>query len=90
MNRNTLKRQWLAASILAACLAPLAGCTHHPAAVEGSRCYATAMPTVGEGGLAWGDNQKTARTSALDNCERYAGRSGGTPGTCRIVEARCK
>ncbi|MGV8920878.1 MAG: DUF4189 domain-containing protein [Pseudomonas sp.] len=81
---------WVAPSILAASLSLLAGCSHRPSAVEGSKCYATAMPTVGEGGLAWGDNQKSARNKALENCEQYAGRSGGTPKTCRIVEARCK
>lgn len=83
-------KHWAASSILAICLSLMAGCSHRPTAVEGSKCYATAMPTVGEGGLAWGDTQKSARSSALDNCERYASRSGGSPATCRIVEARCK
>lgn len=83
-------KHWAALTVLMICISYLTGCSHRPAAVEGSKCYATAMPKVGEGGLAWGDTQKSARSTALANCERYASRSGGLPQTCRIVQARCK
>jgi hypothetical protein len=80
-------------SMLAISLSLMAGCAHKPAEVHapigGSNCYAKAMPTAGEGGLAWGANLKMAGSSAMDNCRRYADRSGGTPNTCQVVEARC-
>jgi hypothetical protein len=31
-----------------------------------------------------------ARKKSMDNCIRYAGRSGGTPKTCQVVVAECK
>ncbi|MBT2294618.1 hypothetical protein J7E61_04415 [Pseudomonas fluorescens] len=47
------------------------------------------MPTKGHGGSAWAPTMGQARTDAMNNCYKYAGQSGGTPQTCRIVEARC-
>ncbi|UVJ45995.1 hypothetical protein NVV94_10865 [Pseudomonas sp. LS1212] len=83
-------------SILAICLSVVAGCARQhtemrsPIATVGSNCYAKAMPTAGEGSLAWGPNLQIVRTNSIENCRRYAGRSGGTPTTCKVVEARCK
>lgn len=31
-----------------------------------------------------------ARQKSLNNCIRYASRSGGTPDTCQVVLAKCK
>jgi hypothetical protein len=45
---------------------------------------------MGEGGLAWGDTLSMARHKSMNNCIRYAGRSGGTPRTCQVVMAKCK
>jgi len=59
-------------------------------ATVGDRCYAKAVPTMGEGGLAWGQTLGQAQKKSMDNCMRYAGRSGGTPGTCQVVLAKCK
>jgi hypothetical protein len=81
--------------ILAISLSFIAGCankhteTRAPTPIEGSNCYAKAMPTVGEGSLAWGPDLQMTRTASINNCRRYAGRSGGTPNTCKVVEARC-
>lgn len=74
----------------------LTGCSSKPAKAHyasttlGSSCYAKALPTTGEGGLAWGSTMGIARLKSLNNCKRYAGRSGGTPNTCRVVLAECK
>jgi hypothetical protein len=87
---------WLLSALLALCLALTAGCagkttpTRYSAPNAGSACYAKALPTVGEGGLAWGDTLKMAREKSMFNCMRYAGRSGGTPSTCQVVLAECK
>ncbi|NYH12412.1 hypothetical protein [Pseudomonas moraviensis] len=64
--------------------------THYPASGVGDSCYAKALPTVGEGGLAWGSSLSMARQKSMANCMRYAGRSGGTPDTCQVVLAKCK
>jgi len=82
--------------LLAIALALTAGCSskaskaRYIAAHQGSNCYAKAVPSAGEGGLAWGDTLGIARKKSLDNCKRYAGRSGGTPATCQVVLAKCK
>ena len=87
---------WILLSLLAANLALTAGCSgktntaRYSASSTGSACYAKALPTVGEGGLAWGDTLNMARQKSLNNCIRYAGRSGGTPNTCQVVLAECK
>lgn len=87
---------WILASLLAISLMHIAGCAgkaataRYSASTLGSSCYAKALPTAGEGGLAWGDTLSTARKKSLDNCIRYAGRSGGTPDTCKVVLAQCK
>jgi hypothetical protein len=90
---------WILLSLLAIDLALTAGCSgkaatarypDHPAPNTGSTCFAKALPTVGEGGLAWADTLDMARQKSLDNCARYAGRSGGTPNTCHVVMAECK
>jgi hypothetical protein len=87
---------WILLSLLAFNLALLAGCSGKattappPASNTGSVCFAKALPTVGEGGLAWGGTLDMARQKSLDNCIRYAGRSGGTPNTCHVVMAECK
>ncbi|MDD1976099.1 hypothetical protein [Pseudomonas tussilaginis] len=62
----------------------------YQAANAGSACHAKAMPTAGEGGLAWGSTLQIARQKSLHNCMRYASRSGGTPNTCKVVLADCK
>ncbi|WP_085725627.1 hypothetical protein [Pseudomonas sp. R37(2017)] len=89
---------WVLLSLLAIDLALTAGCSGKSSTVAapysppgtGSTCYAKALPTVGEGGLAWADTLSMARQKSLDNCIRYAGRSGGTPNTCKVVLAECK
>ncbi|MDD0976790.1 hypothetical protein [Pseudomonas fontis] len=79
------------AALLVGALALLAGCSSHATApVTGSRCYAKALPVSGEGGLAWGNTLQMARKKSMDGCMRYAGRSGGTPGSCKVVVAECK
>jgi hypothetical protein len=84
---------WLLLSLLAI-LAFNAGCSGKSArqssASQGSACYAKALPTSGEGGLAWGNTLSIARQKSLNNCIRYAGRSGGTPGTCQVVLSECR
>jgi hypothetical protein len=87
---------WLLPCLLALNLVLTAGCSSKTATTRysssniGSACYAKALPTVGEGGLAWGDTLNMARQKSMSNCARYAGRSGGTPSTCQVVLAECK
>ncbi|MDR7284962.1 hypothetical protein J2X84_003806 [Pseudomonas corrugata] len=87
---------WVLPSLLAISLALTAGCSsktsrhRYSTANLGSNCYAKALPTAGEGGLAWGSTLNIARQKSLNNCIRYAGRSGGTPNTCQVVLAECK
>ncbi|VVN32540.1 hypothetical protein PS662_04958 [Pseudomonas fluorescens] len=87
---------WLLPSLLALNLALTGGCSgkpttsHYSAPNTGSSCYAKAVPTIGEGGLAWGPTLSMARQKSLNNCIRYAGRSGGTPDTCQVVLAQCR
>ncbi|WP_223416270.1 MULTISPECIES: hypothetical protein [unclassified Pseudomonas] len=87
---------WILPSLLAINLAMMAGCSgkaataRYSASNAGSSCYAKALPTSGEGGLAWGDTLDMARQKSLSNCIRYAGRSGGTPDTCQVVLAECR
>ncbi|PQP01616.1 MULTISPECIES: hypothetical protein [Pseudomonas] len=91
---------WVLPSLLAINLALTAGCAGKAATARytassagsstGSNCYAKALPTAGEGGLAWGSTLNLARQKSLDNCIRYAGQSGGTPDTCHVVAADCK
>ncbi|MCF4996844.1 hypothetical protein GIW70_22780 [Pseudomonas syringae] len=76
-------------ALLALCLS-MAGCASKATPVAGSNCYAKALPTAGEGGLAWGSTLGIAQQKSLNNCARYAGRSGGTPSTCKVVLAQCK
>ncbi|MBO0368237.1 hypothetical protein GIB23_14135 [Pseudomonas putida] len=59
-------------------------------AQAGANCFAKAVPTAGEGGLAWGNTLSAARKKSMDSCMRYASRSGGTPKTCQVVMAKCK
>lgn len=84
---------WLALTLAAISVTLTAGCSsrkHYPPSGVGDSCYAKALPTVGEGGLAWGSSLSIARQKSLNNCIRYAGRSGGTPNTCQVVLAKCK
>ncbi|WP_123359825.1 hypothetical protein [Pseudomonas frederiksbergensis] len=87
---------WVLLSLLVINLALTAGCSsnvstaRYSASNIGSSCYAKALPTAGEGGLAWGSTLSMAREKSLTNCIRYAGRSGGTPGTCHVVLSECK
>lgn len=87
---------WGLLYLLALPLALTAGCAGktspplYKTPAIGSNCYAKALPTLGEGGLAWGATLSTARQKSLDNCMRYAGRSGGTPDTCKVVMAECR
>ncbi|MCE1114464.1 MULTISPECIES: hypothetical protein [Pseudomonas] len=84
----------LALPLLALSLAFTGGCsskhTNTRYATQGANCYAKAMPQRGEGGLAFGPTLATASRKSLDNCMRYAGRSGGAPNTCQVVVAKCK
>ncbi|MBV7491222.1 hypothetical protein D3C76_425400 [compost metagenome] len=98
MTGHTVRQcsSWILLSLLAVDLALIAGCSgkastaQYSAPSVGSTCYAKALPTVGEGGLAWGDTLDMARQKSLSNCIRYSGRSGGTPSTCKVVMAECK
>lgn len=85
---------WVLFALMAINLSLTAGCSSKSSSARysasGSNCYATAVPTTGEGGLAWGDTLNMARQKSLDNCMRYAGQSGGTPSTCQVVLAKCK
>ncbi|CAG8865729.1 hypothetical protein PS627_01648 [Pseudomonas fluorescens] len=98
MTRKTARHcsAWVLPSLLALNLALVAGCSSKPhtaryaASTLGSACYAKAVPTAGEGGLAWGSSLSVARQKSMANCMRYAGRSGGTPKTCQVVLAKCK
>ncbi|MBM6444948.1 DUF4189 domain-containing protein [Pseudomonas mohnii] len=98
MTTNTTRQgwSWVLPSLLALSLVLTAGCSGKAAKARystssaGSNCYAKALPTSGEGGLAWGDTLNMARKKSLDNCIRYAGRSGGTPDTCQVVLAQCR
>lgn len=64
----------------------LAGCS----SVSGSKCFAKALPTSGEGSLAWDNDLSSARAKSVADCRRYAARSGGSPETCKVVVAKCK
>lgn len=83
-------------SLLVISLVMVAGCSgktgtaRYSSSSAGSNCYAKALPTAGEGGLAWGDTLTMARQKSLNNCMRYAGRSGGTPDTCQVVLSECR
>ena len=98
MTGNTARQcsSWVLLSLLAIPLALTAGCAgkaataRYSASTIGDNCYAKALPTSGEGGLAWGSTLNMARKKSLANCIRYAGRSGGTPTTCQVVLAECK
>ncbi|WP_285415887.1 hypothetical protein [Pseudomonas sp. efr-133-TYG-5] len=84
---------WGLATLTVFSLVLSAGCSarkHASASDIGDACYAKALPTVGEGGLAWGSSLNMARQKSMTNCIRYAGRSGGTPATCQVVLAKCK
>ncbi|MFK8331514.1 hypothetical protein M2D63_016035 [Pseudomonas sp. BJa5] len=98
MSAHSIRRpgSLIVPSLLAVAMVLSGGCSSKAAkartvtAQTGSNCYAKALPTVGEGGLAFGANLQTARQKSMNNCIRYAGRSGGTPGTCKVVLAECK
>jgi hypothetical protein len=84
---------WFTLCLITLSLTLTAGCSnrkHYPPSGVGDSCYAKALPTVGEGGLAWGSSLNMARQKSMNNCIRYAGRSGGTPNTCQVVLAMCK
>ncbi|QHD01731.1 hypothetical protein PspS04_15790 [Pseudomonas sp. S04] len=94
MNATTVGK-W-ATCLLALQLLLMAGCSSktsrstYASSSQGSNCYAKALPTAGEGGLAWGSTLGAARQKSMVSCQRYAGRSGGTPSTCKVVLAKCK
>ncbi|MBS5849007.1 MAG: hypothetical protein KID08_25290 [Pseudomonas putida] len=87
---------WALTTLLALSLALTAGCSskgskaRYATPAVGSNCFAKAVPTTGEGGLAWGNTLSIARQKSMNNCIRYAGRSGGAPQTCQVVMAKCK
>ena len=87
---------WVLPCLIAINLVLTAGCsgknttTRYSASNMGSSCYAKALPTAGEGGLAWVSTLSIARQKSLNNCIRYAGRSGGTPSTCQVVLSECR
>ena len=90
LNRCSLS---VSLALIALSLTLTAGCSsrkHYPRSGVGDACYAKALPTVGEGGLAWGSSLNMARQKSMSNCIRYAGRSGGTPDTCQVVLAKCR
>ncbi|AIN58369.1 hypothetical protein [Pseudomonas soli] len=90
----TLPRHAVRLALLAITLFDSTGCSNKHAstryAAQGSNCYAKALPSSGEGGLAFGPTLAMASRKSLDSCMRYAGRSGGTPRTCQVVVAKCK
>lgn len=90
----TPSRQAALLTLLALALSLSGGCSNKHAttryAAQGSNCYAKALPTSGEGGLAFGPTLAMASKKSLASCVRYAGRSGGTPHTCQVVVAKCK
>ncbi|WP_426808503.1 hypothetical protein ABOC32_19765 [Pseudomonas sp. WOUb67] len=98
MSRQPIRphASWALATLLALSLALIAGCSsksgkaRYATPASGSNCFAKAVPTTGEGGLAWGDTLSIARKKSMNNCIRYAGRSGGSPKTCQVVMAKCK
>ncbi|EOG3621044.1 hypothetical protein ACK9U2_002919 [Pseudomonas putida] len=95
MRRQPIRpiESWVLNTLLALSLALTAGCSSKPryaTPTVGSNCFAKAVPTTGEGGLAWGNTLSIARQKSMNNCIRYAGRSGGTPRTCQVVMAKCK
>lgn len=85
---------WLLLILLIGSLSSLTGCSNKSSATRyaqaGANCFAKAVPTAGEGGLAWGNTLSAARKKSMDSCMRYASRSGGTPKTCQVVMAKCK
>lgn len=89
-------KSWALPTLLALSLALTAGCSsktgkaRYATPALGSNCFAKAVPTAGEGGLAWGNTLSVARQKSMNNCMRYASRSGGTPRTCQVVMAKCK
>ena len=90
LNRCSL---WGMLTLIGLSLMFTAGCSsrkHYPPSGVGDACYAKALPSVGEGGLAWGSSLNMARHKSMNNCIRYAGRSGGTPDTCQVVLAKCR
>lgn len=86
--------RWTLGALLGLSLVMTTGCSSKAKqaryATVGSNCYAKAVPQRGEGGLAWGNTMSIARQKSLNNCIRYASRSGGTPDTCQVVLAKCK
>jgi len=87
---------WALATLLCLSLAFTTGCSskasqaRYATPAVGSNCFAKAVPTIGEGGLAWGNTLSIAQQKSLNNCVRYASRSGGTPRTCQVVLAKSK
>ncbi|WP_248746121.1 hypothetical protein [Pseudomonas sp. MWU12-2037] len=77
---------------LAISFSMIAGCSGRASQtpVGGYACYAKAVPTLGDGGLAWGPNVKSASVKAMGNCQRYAAESGGTPATCKVTLTGCR
>ncbi|MHC8306404.1 hypothetical protein [Pseudomonas sp. PB3P13] len=98
MNGSTAAHcsSWVILGMLATLLGLTTGCSGKAATSRytpsstGSSCYAKALPSIGEGGLAWGDTLNVARNKSMNNCIRYAERSGGTPNTCQVVLAECR
>lgn len=96
MNRITASPclPWVLSSLMVLMFVSASGCSGKGGTerdpIQGSNCFAKALPTAGEGGLAWGDTLHSARKKSLNSCMRYAGRSGGTPGTCQVVLAKCR
>jgi hypothetical protein len=78
--------RWALPALLTLPLLLLAGCASAP----GSKCFAKALPTSGEGSLAWDNDLTTARVKSVADCRRYAARSGGSPETCKVIVAKCE
>lgn len=91
MHNHTARSYLLPLTLLAFGLV-LTGCSGKSTryAAQGSNCYAKALPSSGEGGLAFGPTLAAASRKSLDSCMRYAGRSGGSPKSCQVVVAKCK
>ncbi|MEJ5862781.1 hypothetical protein [Pseudomonas farsensis] len=90
--RTNIARSYLLPLTLLALGLILTGCSGKSArySAQGSNCYAKALPSSGEGGLAFGPTLAAASRKSMDSCMRYAGRSGGSPKTCQVVVAKCK
>ncbi|WP_080708174.1 MULTISPECIES: hypothetical protein [Pseudomonas] len=95
MTRTTARQcwSWGLLSLLAIGLSLTAACAGKSASARytasniGSNCYAKALPTVGEGGLAWGDTLSMARKKSLNGVVRRNPRNFRQPSSSPATSA---